>query len=225
MIKIDKKTKEQLVEIFKNKKISLEGNILKIIDTENDDEFANYIKESIDRDKENRRKRLEVTRQVQSQNTELTNWKKENEIVNKKLIDALKDAEDSNKEMLEAKQETETALKEAQNARIESENARNEAVRARQEAEQAKILAVNDLEIIQKKGQFELIGDIVKVALLVILGVGVTVTLVYVVALCCGVKAEVIGSAWVNIMSILLTNSFSIIGTLMGMKTMSKSDK
>ena len=41
------------------------------------------------------------------------------------------------------------------------------------------------------------------------------------ISLFAGFKTEVIGSAWVNIMSILLTNAFSIIGTLMGMKTMS----
>ena len=73
----------------------------------------------------------------------------------------------------------------------------------------------------QKKTQFELIGSIVRVALWVILGVGITVTIVYVISLFAGFKTEVIGSAWVNIMSILLTNAFSIIGTLMGMKTMS----
>jgi hypothetical protein len=36
-----------------------------------------------------------------------------------------------------------------------------------------------------------------------------------------GFNTDVIGSSWVNIMSILLTNAFSIIGTLMGMKTAS----
>ena len=30
MIKIDKKTKDQLLEMYKTKKISLEGNILKL---------------------------------------------------------------------------------------------------------------------------------------------------------------------------------------------------
>ncbi len=221
MIKIDKKTKDQLLEMYKAKKISLEGNILKVIDPDGDVEFENYLKESIDKDKDNRRKRLDVTRQVQSQNNDLTKWKKENERVNKQLTKALEEAEESNKAMLSAKHEAESALEDAQKAKVDAENARIEAEKARQEAEQAKNSAVNDLELMQKKTQFELIGNIVKVALWVILGVGITVTLVYVMSLFAGFNTDVIGSSWVNIMSILLTNAFSIIGTLMGMKTMS----
>jgi hypothetical protein len=221
MIKIDKKTKDQLLEMYRTKKISLEGNILKVIDPDGDVEFETYIKESIEKDKDNRRKRLDVTRQVQSQNTDLTKWKKENERVNKQLTKALEEAEESNKAMLVAKHEAESALEDAQKAKIDAENARIEAEKARQEAEQAKNSAVNDLELMQKKTQFELIGNIVRVALWVILGVGVTTTIVYVVSLFAGFNTDVIGSSWVNIMSILLTNAFSIIGTLMGMKTMS----
>jgi hypothetical protein len=52
MIKIDKKTKDQLLEMYKTKKISLEGNILKVIDPDGDVEFEAYIKESIEKDKD-----------------------------------------------------------------------------------------------------------------------------------------------------------------------------
>jgi len=232
MIKIDKKTKDQLLEIYKAKKISLEGNILKVIDPDGDQEFESYVKESIERDKDSRRKRLEITRQVQSQNADLTKWKKENERVNEQVTKALEEAEESNKAMLIAKQEAEDALSEAhsarmeaEKARVEAENARTEAERARTEAENAKNSALNDLDLMQKKTQFELIGNIVRVALWVILGVGITVTIVYVISLFAGFKTEVVGSAWVNIMSILLTNAFSIIGTLMGMKTMSDKEQ
>lgn len=218
MIKIDKKTKDQLLEMFKTKKISLEGNILKVIDPDGDVEFENYLKESIEKDKDNRRKRLDVTRQVQSQNTDLTKWKKENERVNKQLTQALEEAEESNKAMLAAKHEAESALEDAQKAKIDAENARIEAEKARQEAEQAKNLAENDLELMQKKTQFELIGSIVKVALWVIMGVGALVTGVYLIALFKGLNTDVIGSTWTNIVSILLTNSFSIVGTIMGVK-------
>jgi hypothetical protein len=218
MIKIDKKTKDQLLEMYKAKKISLEGNILKVIDPDGDVEFEAYIKESIEKDKDNRRKRLDVTRQVQSQNTDLTKWKKENERVNKQLTKALEEAEESNKAMLVAKQEAELALEDAQKAKIDAENARVEAEKARHEAEQAKNLAENDLELMQKKTQFELIGSIVKVALWVIMGVGGVVTAVYLIALFKGLNTDVIGSTWTNIVSILLTNSFSIVGTIMGVK-------
>lgn len=219
MITIDKKTQDQLIELWKTKKISLEGNLLKLIDPENDPEFSQYLNEAKEKDIEVRRKRLSVTARVQEQNKELLNWKTQNETINQKLKQALDEAENLNQEMVRAKEETETALREAQEARVESDRSRMEAEKARHEAEKAKTSAVNDLELLQKKTQFELIGNIVRVALWVILGVGVTVTLVYMISLFAGFKTDVVGSAWVNIMSILLTNAFSIIGTLMGMKT------
>jgi Fe2+ transport system protein B len=233
MIKLDKNTKNQLIELYKTKKIGLEGNILKLIDSDGDEEFSYYVKESIDRDKDSRRKRLDITKQVQSQNNDLTKWKNENERVNKELTSALEEAEESNKAMLVAKQEAEDSLEEAQNARveaenarIEAENARVEAEKARQEAENAKISAESDLDLIQKKSQFELIGTIVRVALWVILGVGGVTTAMYLVALSTGLDTTVIGSTWSNIIGILLTNAFSIVGTIMGVKYASeKSDK
>jgi flagellar biosynthesis GTPase FlhF len=226
MIKLDKNTKSQLIELYKTKKIGLEGNILKLIDSDGDEEFSYYVKESIDRDKDSRRKRLDITKQVQSQNNDLTKWKNENERVNKELTSALEEAEESNKAMLVAKQEAEDSLEEAQNARVEAENARVEAEKARQEAENAKISAESDLDLIQKKSQFELIGTIVRVALWVILGVGGVTTAMYLVALSTGLDTTVIGSTWSNIIGILLTNAFSIVGTIMGVKYASeKSDK
>lgn len=218
MIKLDKNTKSQLIELYKTKKIGLEGNILKLIDTDGDEEFISYVKESIDRDKDSRRKRLDITKQVQSQNTDLTKWKNENERVNKELTIALEEAEESNKAMLVAKQEAEDSLEEAQTARVEAESARVEAEKARQEAENAKIAAESDLDLIQKKSQFELIGTIVRVALWVILGVGVVTTGMYLIALSTGLDTSVIGSTWSNIIGILLTNAFSIVGTIMGVK-------
>ena len=199
MIKLDKNTKNQLIELYKTKKIGLEGNILKLIEPDGDEEFTSYIKESIDRDKDSRRKRLDITKQVQSQNTDLTKWKNENERVNKELTIALEEAEESNKAMLVAKQEAEDSLEEAQTARVEAESARVEAEKARQEAENAKIAAESDLDLIQKKSQFELIWTIVIVALWVILGVGVVTTGMYLIALSTGLYTSVIGSTWSNI--------------------------
>lgn len=218
MIKLDKDTKALLIGLYKTKKISLEGNILKLIESDSDEEFASYIKESIDRDKDNRRKRLDITKQVQSQNNDLTKWKSENERVNKELTIALEEAEESNKAMLVAKQEAEKSLEKAQIARIEADD-------ARQKSENAKILAENDLDLLQKKSQFELIGTIVKVALWVILGVGVATTLMYLIALSTGLDTTVIGATWSNIIGILLTNAFSIVGTIMGVKYASSDKK
>lgn len=217
-MKLNKETRKQLLDLWKTRKISLTGNILKVIDSEGDAEFNKYILDSIERDNESRRKRLEVTKKVQAQNSELINWKLENENIQKELIESLQKTEDSMKESDRLREEAEKAKCDAENAMEEAEIAREEAEKARIEAENAKISAESDLDLIQKKTQFELIGTIIKVALWVILGVGIVTTGVYLIALFSGVDTDVIGSTWSNIVGILLTNSFSIVGTIMGVK-------
>ncbi len=92
------------------------------------------------------------------------------------------------------------------------------AEKARVDAEAAKQNAENDLDLLQKKTQNELISTIVKVALWVIMGVGFVTTGVYVLTLFIGKDTQVISAAWSNIFGILLTNAFSIVGTIMGIK-------
>ncbi len=177
MKKINDSTKKVLLEIFNEKNICLEGNILKIINVENENkEFSDYIQTCIGRDKESRQKRLTVTKQVQKQNTELSKNKKEIETINENLKSSLKATED------------------------------------------AKGIVENDLDILQKKTQFELINSIVKVALYIIIGVGVSTTIMYGFSLYFDKDTQMIGSAWSNIFGILLTNAFSIVGTIMGVK-------
>jgi hypothetical protein len=69
-----------------------------------------------------------------------------------------------------------------------------------------------------KKSQSELIKIIVKVALSVIVGVGLVTTLLYWVAIVTSQDTQIIGSTWSNMFSVLLTNAFSIVGTIMGIK-------
>jgi methyl-accepting chemotaxis protein len=78
--------------------------------------------------------------------------------------------------------------------------------------------ALNDLDIIMKKGQSELIKVIVKCALAVIIGVGIVTTMLYWMAMVTGKETQIIGSTWSNMFSVLLTNAFSIVGTIMGIK-------
>jgi Fe2+ transport system protein B len=218
MIKIDKKTKEQLIELQQTKRISLEGNILKVIDVDGDVEFQNYVNESIEKDNATRKKRLEITKQIQKQNKELTDWKTENERIHGELLETL---ELNRVAIVEA----ENAKEEAELSKDKAEKSMIEAMTARAEAENAKNNAENDLELIQKKSQFELIGTIVKVALWVIMGVGVTTTVMFLIALFAGVDTSVIGSTWSNIIGILLTNAFSIVGTIMGVKYASEKNQ
>jgi Fe2+ transport system protein B len=217
MIKIDKKTKEELIHLHQTKRISLEGNILKVIDVDGDIDFQKYVNESIEKDNATRKKRLEITKQIQKQNKELTDWKTENERIQGELLETLELNRVAIVEAENAKEEAELSKEKAEKSMIE-------ALTARAEAENAKTNAENDLELIQKKSQFELIGTIVKVALWVIMGVGVTTTLMFLIALFAGVDTSVIGSTWSNIIGILLTNAFSIVGTIMGVKYASEKN-
>jgi methyl-accepting chemotaxis protein len=86
------------------------------------------------------------------------------------------------------------------------------------EIESEKNTALNDLDVIIKKSQSELIKTIVKVALSVIIGVGVVTTILYWMAIITNRDTQIIGSTWSNMFSVLLTNAFSIVGTIMGIK-------
>ena len=180
-MKFTKETKAQLIDCAKAKGVYLEGNILKLIDSSDDDDFDKYLKLAIEKDTDTRKKRLEMTKQVQEQNLELTKWKTENEKINEELKVAL------------------------------------------ETTEKAKEAALNDLDLLQKKTQTELIESIVRVSLWIVSGVGVVTTLMFALSLILGVDNKIIQSAWSNMFGILLTNSFSIIGTIMGVKYASEN--
>ncbi len=215
---IDKNTKKELIELFKTKNIGLEGNIVKLINPDGDEEFAAYLKQCSDKDVAARRKRLEMTKQVQTQNAELTKLNGENQRMMDELQNTLTSMEEQksqiesqNSELLAWKQENEKigselveAMKQSEQARLIAENAKNE--------------AENNLDMIQKKTQFELINNIVRVALYVIIGVGFITTGIYVYSMALNVDTDIIGSTWSNMFGILLTNSFSIVGTILGVK-------
>ena len=191
MIEITEHTRNVLLEVAKKKKIYVEGNFLKLLKApEGDKEFEEYLTMCKEKDSTARKKRLSVTKQVQSQNKDLAKAAKDNE----QLL-----------------QDIQVALDEARIAEREAEKAKAEAEKLRDEA-------MEDLDTLQKRTQFELIGLIVKVALVIIIGVGITTTLLYSVAIIAGVDTTLLGNAWSNMFGILLTNSFSIIGTIMGVK-------
>lgn len=178
MIKLNKETREQLLDIFRTKRVGMEGsNLLKLIEDDKDDtEFNLYLEASKKLDEETRRKRLDITKQIQAQNRELTQAQGENTKLMAELTVAL----------------------------IEAEKLRD--------------AAVEDLDTLHKRSQFELIGLIVKIALGLIIGVGVVTSGLYVYAMATGNDTKILESTWSNMFGILLTNSFSIIGTIMGVK-------
>ena len=88
----------------------------------------------------------------------------------------------------------------------------------RHSVEIEKNIALNDLDATIKKSQNELIKIIVKCALAVIISVGLITTVMYVFAMLSSNDTQIIGSTWSNMFSVLLTNAFSIVGTIMGIK-------
>jgi methyl-accepting chemotaxis protein len=102
----------------------------------------------------------------------------------------------------------------SKNLQIELDNSR----KLKDSIEIEKNAALNDLDVMMKKSQSELIKVIVKCALAVIIGVGVVTTCLYWLAMVTGKETQIIGSTWSNMFSVLLTNAFSIVGTIMGIK-------
>jgi len=217
MIKLDKNSEDGLMNLFESKNIGLEWNIIKLFETDND-EFKSYLIKCGEKDKDSRRKRLEVTKKVQTQNNELSNLNQENQKILENLQLTLKEAEEQkikietqNEELTEWRVENEKIQQDLQREMVKSESARIQ-------AEEAKTNAINDLDVLQKRNQTELISTIVKVALFIIVGVGIVTTAVYVFTLMMGKDTQVISAAWSNTFGILLTNAFSIVGTIMGVK-------
>lgn len=197
MIQITKHTRDLLLKAAKEKRIYIEGNFLKLLKADDSDtEFKKYLELCKTKDSTARRKRLSVTKQVQKQNKELVSKQEETDNLMIELQDALQSAKES--------EETANQL--------------------REEAEKGMGKALDDLELMQKKTQFELISTIVRVALVVIIGVGVITTLMYGLALMTGSDTQIIGSTWSNMFGILLTNAFSIVGTIMGVKYATEKD-
>lgn len=218
MIKLNKETKKELIELLNSKNIALEGNIVKLFDTEGDVEFEKYLKTCSEKDKDNRKKRLEITKQVQLQNKELSDLNLENAKIMSELQTTLKNVEESknqielqNRELIAWKEDNERMGQELKEEMAKSEIARIDAENAKKNAE-------NDLDVLQKRTQFQLINTIVRMALFVIVGVGIVTTILYMTAIFYNKDTQIIGSTWSNMFGILLTNAFSIVGTIMGVK-------
>ena len=224
MIRFNEEIEKELIEIKSSKGICLEGNILKLIESETS-EFSQYITDCIAKDKESRLKRLEITKKIQQQNADLVRKDDETSRLMEELQSTLDSTEqqkikieEQNSELVTWKEENERI---SQNLKTALDNAES----ARIEAESAKRLAETDLDILQKKTQAELIGTIVKVALLVIVSVGLVTTAMYAIAMITNKDTQIIGSTWSNMFGILLTNAFSIVGTIMGVKYASEKSQ
>ena len=144
------------------------------------------------------------------------------------LAEAIENDQENRKKRLAITKQIQAQNTELQSKAEENDRLMVELKDAVEKAESAKKAAINDLDLVQKKTQFELIGNIVNVALYTIMGVGVITTALYAAALFWGGSQDttLLGNTWSNLFGILLTNSFSIIGTIMGVKyAADKSEK
>ena len=135
----------------------------------------------------------------------------------KKRLEITRKVQDQNKELVDWKEKNEKAQKDLQ-AALEEAN------KAKANAEKAKNSAEEDLDFLVKKNQNELVNKIVGTSLIVILGVGLITSVLYFYTIVTGNENQIIESSWANMFSILLTNSFSIIGTIMGVKHMQSTN-
>lgn len=164
-----------------------------------------------------------ITKKADEKNLELQRSEKENARINRQVEKALTEAEVAKQAAIKAKDEAVAESVRSENLAEEALIAKAAAEEAYKQAEEAKALALSDLDILQKKSQTALIGTIVKVALYVIVGVGIITSLMYALAMVINKDTQIIGSTWSNMFGILLTNAFSIVGTLMGVKYASEN--
>lgn len=151
-----------------------------------------------------------------------------NQDFNDYLLKAIEEDNQKRIRRLEVTKQVQEQNRELEKKAKENELLMEEIKVALQKAEEAKVAAINDLDIMQKKTQFELIGSIVSYALYVIVGTGIITTGMYIMSiLSASPETTLIGNTWSNLFGILLTNSFSIIGTIMGVKyaNSNKGDK
>ena len=213
MITLHESSWESLVELAEATNVFLEGNILKLIDDEGVESRSKYLSAALKKTKDAQRKRLLVSKNAQKEKQRLEEAQEENTQLMNELKSALEDAKQSEKE--------------AEEARQTAEKHREEAEQAMQRAELAKETAEQNLDLFQKKTQSALMKSIVRVALIVVLGVGIITTIMYTLALTTDAaesQITLLGNTWSNMFGILLTNSFSIIGTVMGVKYATSED-
>ena len=89
MLELNDDIRKALIEIARDSKVYLEGSILKLINPGDDPSFNRYLDEAVRKDRSVRQLRLEITKQVQAQNKELSAINEQNVALNAELRTAL----------------------------------------------------------------------------------------------------------------------------------------
>ena len=102
MIKLNEETRKALVQLALDTQVYPEGNILKLLNTDDDPDFKSYIEKATARDKSMRQRRLEITKQIQIQNRDLTKFNEQITILNKDLTIALEEQKKAKEQVIAA---------------------------------------------------------------------------------------------------------------------------
>ncbi len=92
MITLTEDIEEQFIQYGQSKGVMLEGNIIKVMNPANPT-FKEYLETAQSKDAENRKKRLQITKELQDKNKELTEKQNENDALMDQLKVALEKAE------------------------------------------------------------------------------------------------------------------------------------
>lgn len=217
MISFPREVEESLMQLAVDNNVLIGGKIAKVIRSDNTD-FQEYLKKVVEKEKSLRLVRLSNNKQTQKTMQDLKGSKAELEGKTQDLEESKNQLEVKATLLEEKVQENRVLVQEIQQALEVAETAQENAEQARILADSARIHAEKDLQLLQQKRQFDLVEDIVQVALKSIMGLQFSITILYIVALITEVQVEVIGDVWANTIGILITNFFSIIGTILGVK-------
>ena len=100
MIRLNDETRKALIALAKETQVFPEGNFVKLLDPGDDAEFREYIEKSLARDRNMRQRRLEITKQIQIQNRDLTRYNEQVTILNQDLTIALEEQKKAKEQVI-----------------------------------------------------------------------------------------------------------------------------
>ena len=128
----------------------------------------------------------------------------------------------------ELQYERKKALKALEELKISNEQIQTYAKKleeAKNKAEHGEGEALKNLEILSKKQQLETFDKVVRFMIYSIVGGMVLINILFVIALFKEVDNQILMTTWASTMTMVFTNAFSIIATIMGVKKIMQETK
>jgi hypothetical protein len=76
-----------------------------------------------------------------------------------------------------------------------------------------------NLKVLREKNQLKLMNNVVNICLRIIIGIGLSCSIILVVMILFGKQSDLVESTWSQSILLMLSNSFSIIATIQGVKS------